>query len=285
MTPFDFAKKLNSIDKKSEILEVLYGFINNHSGEFEKSAIKNLVENISEEKFTSFGNKLGFCKKHCIDETDKATTDNDTDYRQKLNETEKILVEFSAVYQEIIKHKEEADTSNTSEANLQNKKVVKELNTTVASYREELKDANNKIDNSVKMIDGKIFSLLINTVAILGIFVAIAFTGFGVTSIFSNIDIETSIVSTAAFLKNVYFLLMVMLASYNLLLILIYFLFKLSRPLFVNTSITQSNDKESILPTAKDNFKKAINLTPFLWIDGILFVLTLAMFICCLICK
>ena len=285
MTSLEFATKLNSINEKSEVLEAIYAFINNCSGEYSKDEIRFFIDNISEEKFTSFGNKLGFCRNHCIEELKKSDNETEPDYLQRLRKVEKLLFELSTIYQNIVTNRKEAkETSGVEDAIHQNAAVLKEVNAKVTQFRKDLKNAkkdiekaNNLIDESTKNIDNKIFSLLINTVAILGIFVAIAFAGFGITSIFSNIGCVQMLSSREDLIKSVFFLHLAAVLSYNLLLLLVYFIYKLSRPLIIK--ITKDNNGSDL----QETFTKTINLTPFIWIDVIMAVLAIGLLIVCLI--
>lgn len=287
MTSLEFATKLNSINGKSEILETIYAFINNLSEEYNKDEIKFFIENISEDKFTSFGNKLGFCRNHCIEELKKSDNEKETGYLQSLRKVEKLLFELSTVYQDVVtKRKETKETSSAVYVIRQNAAVLNEVNAKVAQFRQDLKEAkkdikkaNDSIDASTRNIDNKIFSLLINTVAILGIFVAIAFTGFGVASIISNIDLKTALMSEEAFVKNVFFLLLVSSLLYNLLLLLVYFIFKLSRPLLKQKN---SDIRDDLEEQAEKSFRETINLLPFYIVDGALTLLTVVSFGICL---
>lgn len=296
MTSLDFAKKLNSINEKGKILEVIYTFINNVPEQYNKDDIRFFIENISEDNFTSFGNKLGLCRSHCIEELKKSDNEKETEYLQSLRKVEKLLFEFSSIYQDVVTKKKEAkETSGVGYAVAQNAAVLKEVNAKVSQFRQDLKEAkkdikkaNDSIDASTKNIDNKIFSLLINTVAILGIFVAIAFTGFGVASIISNIDLATALTSEEAFVKNIFFLLLVSVLLYNLLLLLVYFIFKLSRPLFkpkplVNDTFGNDTPQSDTLEEEADkSFRETINLLPFYIVDGILTLFTIVSFIVCI---
>ena len=141
----------------------------------------------------------------------------------------------------------------------------------VAELKAKIDDLYSRLEAANNLMENKTFALLVNTVSILGIFVAIAYTGFGVVSIFSSIDLGVSIKCTTAFLKNIFFLLLTALLSYNLLLLLVYFIFKLSRPIsFANTIGSSINNKNVDQP----GFKEAVNLCPFLVVDAVLLVIT-----------
>lgn len=280
MTPFDFAKEINKVEKKSEVLEKLHMFINNHNGDYNKDEIESFIKNISNEKFTSFGNKLGHCRRYCIEESKKTDNEKDVDYLRELNETEKILVELSSSYQIVVKSNAANKISNSQQAYTQNSEVLKEMNGKISEARKLVSGANLKIDKFTEIVDGKIYSVLLSTIEILGIFVAITFTGLGVMSLFSNINIEAALISTGAFIKNIFYLLLVWLASYNLLLILVYFLFQLSHRAMLNSQTLKNDDEKE---KKHSSFTKLINLKLFVIIDAIVFALTITAFVFCLI--
>ena len=76
MTSLEFITKLNSVNEKSKILENIYIFINNFSDEYSKDEICNFIENLPEDNFTSFGNKLGLCRGHCLEELKNINSNN-----------------------------------------------------------------------------------------------------------------------------------------------------------------------------------------------------------------
>ena len=277
MKLLDFAQKINTITEKSALKEAIVSFVNTPPSimtEIEGSKIELFIDSISKEAFTSFGQNLGFCKKYCLDELDSEGKNGDNSYIQKLNAVKNELDNLLKIYQKIIDkrdgEKAECEVPYTLE---QQRDVLKEMVSETKKLKNDVEKVNNEITDANKSLDGKMFSLLTNTVAILGIFVAIAFTGLGSMSIFSNIDLKTALISTDAFLKNIFFLLFVSTMVYNLLIVLIYFIFKLSRPL-----TKASNDSNS-----QSTFNETIKLNSFFGIDGVLVALTIAAFVASLI--
>lgn len=194
----------------------------------------------------------------------------DIKYTQKITQAKRTLDILSMIYQKVIEKKDSEKSKCEDPYTLEQQRgVLRELVDETKKLKSDLDKANKEIEEANKSLDGKMFSLLTNTVAILGIFVAIAFTGLGAMSIFSNIDLKTSIESTEAFMKNVFFILLVSTMVYNLLIVLVYFIFKLSRPL----------NKISDASKAEESFNKTINLTRFFWVDGVLAALTISAFI------
>ncbi len=210
-----------------------------------------------------FGDKIGVCRNDCIDKLGKE--EKDEGYRKQVEKVKELLDTLSAKYQENAEVRKNENCETDAEAAVQqNTRVKHELNEKIANTQKLIREANRKIES----FDNKIFSLLLNTVAILGIFVAIAFTGFGVSSFFNSINLDKAMESLNVFIKNVFFIFLALLASYNLLLILVYFVFKLSRPL-------QNHHDERF----HKGFSSSINLGPFWIVDSIILVITIILFI------
>ncbi len=273
----DFIQKLDQSSFDSTgISAVLHCFAYDHNDsaqgdDLEKEA-RDSIKKISGENFSSFGTKLGMCLSECQKLLNEMGSQNsDSQYTKSLLSVKGILQKLSTIYSSVAADQYRKPDSTTSTL-VQHEESLKEIKTKISELNNSVKEANS-------FIDDKIFTLLLNTVAILGIFVAIAFTGFGVMSIFSNIDITASLISVNAFLKNIFYLLLVTLISYNLLLLLIYFIFKLSRPLMLYSH----NKRSDVNEHWQDRFKDVVNLTPFLWIDAAVCLLTVVTFICCLI--
>ena len=187
-----------------------------------------------------------------------------------------IISDLMKIYENIaqghkkVRNKKETGQESIESAIAQHEESLKEIKNRISELNTTVRDAN-------KLIDDKIFTLLLNTVAILGIFVAIAFTGFGVVSVFSSIDLNVSLTNVNAFFKNIFFLLLVALLSYNLLLLLVYFIFKLSRPIWPFTQPLKDDDADE-QSEEQIGFKSAVNLKPFLIIDAIMVGLVVLFF-------
>lgn len=281
---------IDSINKSTydRIQGIMECAINDFSKVDNYKSITTKIKGLDAKDFTVFGDKVSECIHICKAKLIALQGVTDNSYLSKLNsflvflnELNSIIISEGNARRE--KQRKIADNEDKSYVKAQNLEVLQEQINKLNLVQKSANDALDQIKNIRSELDSKIFSLLINTVAILGIFVAIAFTGFGVMSIFSNINLAVSLESTAAYLKNVFYLLMVTLVSYNLLLILIYFIFKLSRPLFVKPQVDKTDDKQNEKSVEQKNFMQSVNLTPFLWIDRIMFLLTIVMFVCCLI--
>lgn len=271
MTVLKFIEKLSKVEVKIESISALYhsfayDFKDNEL-EFNKAEVETILKSFSDEEFASFGMKLGRCFSNCQEERKNLESISDTQYAEKIIKVEELLQTLVTLYYDVAK-KMSTKKDSTATAVSQHEEYLKEV-------KLKLQDLNTAVENANSLIDDKIFTLLINTVAILGIFVAIAFAGFGVTSIFSNIDFSTAFDSSANLIKTVFLLFLVAILSYNLLFILIYFIYKLSRPLVIKI---KKDDEGNEL---QETFSNTMNLCPFFWIDGIMFALTTGFFIWC----
>ncbi len=271
MTVLEFITQLSKIEVKIESISALYhSFTYSFKDSvlnYDEKPIRVLLKSFQEEEFASFGTKLGRCFSECKEERKNLASMDDSAYTENIEKVEKLLESLVAIYYEVAK-------SNTIKRD-STETAISQHDEYLQEVKGKLKTLNDAVDNANQLIDDKIFTLLINTVAILGIFVAIAFAGFGVTSIFSNIDLSIAFSSRANLIKAVFFMFFVALLSYNLLLLLVYFIYKLSRPLIIKIN-KDSNGKVS-----QETFWKSINLTPFIWTDIIMSLLTIGLFFWC----
>lgn len=270
MTIIEFLNKLNSIEPKPNTIATVYhSFLSDLDDASQKDydEANNLMRTLSEEEFASLGMKLGRCLANYQEEEDTISIIADTHYATTLKKAGELIKKIVSIYNDVASLRASKD-DNVKTAEKQNDAYLLEV-------KEKLKNLNDDVSKANALIDDKIFSLLINTVTILGIFVAIAFTGFGVTSIFTSVDYNLAFTSHGNFIKMLFFLLLVSFMSYNLLLLLVYFVYKLSRPLITKIKIDDDGNEK------QETFFKTVNLTPFLWIDGIMLIITLVLFICC----
>lgn len=272
-TPFDNEKILIVFDEFlfSNEFQDYNEFCDDVTSFFEKVWSEN-----NGEGFSSIGPKLNCCLQQCNSKEKNSDVLQESPYRTALSKAANIISDLIKIYNSVaqghqkVRNKKYTEQESIESAIAQHEESLKEIKSKISELNTTVHDAN-------KFIDDKIFTLLLNTVAILGIFVAIAFTGFGVVSVFSSIDLRVSLISTNAFFKNIFFLLLVALLSYNLLLLLIYFIFKLSRPIF---PFVQSLKDDSAGDQSKEQigFKSAVNLKPFLIIDIVMAVLVVLFF-------
>lgn len=275
MTLIQFADKLNNSSEKSAIKALICEFINNHADQCKETDAKTFVDQLQDDRFTDFGNKLGYCRNYCRDELKNDDNKEEETYLVKLKKVSSLLELLSKVYQDVINLRKAAMVNaNETAALSQQRGVLSELNEKIKSLKTEYDSIKTEIGNLTDSFNDKIFSVMINTVAILGIFVTIAFAGFGVATIFSNIDLKTALSSEEAFVKNVFYTLLTTCLSYNLLLLLIYFIFKISRPIFAATKDNR---------TDANSISQSVNIKSFIWIDIFLCMITIITLVICIL--
>lgn len=291
MTIIDFLNKLNEKEFKNEAISAVFHALvydlNNETLNYNETEVKQEFMKLYPNELSAFGAKLGRCLAICNEELENLSSVANTTYAQNLRKIEPHIKQITAIYSDVLSNaSNKKDSEETAIA--QHDKSLKEIKVRIKSLNDDIVNAN-------KLIDDKIFTLLINTVSILGIFVAIAFAGFGTMSIISGLDLKIMTESTGGFIKGIFFMLLIALLSYNLLLLLIYFIFKLSRPIMKDSRLDiDSNmknkqqvqfDEEVEVKTNDFRFLYTVKLTPFFVIDGILFILTVSLFIACFIVK
>ncbi len=275
MTINDFIDiiKSSSNDKIRGIVECA---INDFQKIDDYDEITQKIQGIDSKDFTDFGDKIATCIHICETKLNDIEGLHDP-YGEKLKSFRDTLNKIVSIIQaEGRARSSKQPGKDTNYALAQNLEVIHEQITKINNAQQSANEALSEVKKTRAELDSRIFQLLINTVAILGIFVAIAFTGFGVASIISNIDLKTALGSEEAFVKNIFFLLLVTSLLYNLLLLLVYFVFKLSRPLFnqINPDSNEPFEKQK-----EKTFKEIINLRPFYVVDGALALLTVASFL------
>lgn len=137
--------------------------------------------------------------------------------------------------------------------------------------QEKIETVSNNIHEQNGIFDSKVFQLLINTIAILGIFVAIAFAGFGGTSFLTNITIDLS----DDFFGSVFYLFLVALFVYNILLLLLYFVFVILRNFYTNNNLWSLKFMQRLTSSKLSMWKM---FQPLFIVDIILFAITIALF-------
>ena len=149
------------------------------------------------------------------------------------------IATFHSVIEEVVQEK----VPSSNEEDLSGKA------TSLKSFEEksiELQGRLEKLAGRIEKYEGtlndKLFSLIINTVAILGIFVAISFAGFGANTLFSQIVFDVSNDT----IMNTFYLFLTALFVYNLLFLLFYCIFKIIEKISSTKKIgisRQSNPK------------------------------------------
>lgn len=225
------------------------------------------IRKIKESKITDFGNKLFVLSRICSDEKNAANKYGGINYETKANNLLEKVKSVMSIYEEVLNPSENA---NKAPNNLKDFGSGEQGD--IQRTFSEISDLKNQLNTSKQSFEDRSASILTNNISILGIFVAIAFAGFGVMSIFPQIDIRYAISSKFGFIKTSFFLLLTTLLVYNLLLFLVYFIFKLSRP-FIERS--KKNDEKN---DKSEQFSNIIKLKPFVIIDIIMLILTVVLF-------
>lgn len=270
MKLLEFIDKLNT-SSNEKIRSLTDCAINEITEYDDNNQIVQKIKSIKENEFTDFGDKITTCIQICDLKTKEMEGLGEDPYFQKIKSFKEILNKISSIIQAEGKLRSSKKSRKDSDyAIVQNLDVMHEQIQKLNLVQESANAAINSAENTRKELDSKTFQLLINTVAILGIFVAIAFTGLGSISIFSSIDLEIALQSNKAFITNIFFVFLTGTLVYNLLIVLVYFIFKLSRPL---NSIKANNDESTC------TFRNDVKLLPFIIADAALAILTVASFV------
>ncbi len=251
--------------------------------------IKKAITQLEDSKKTAFGNKLLILEKICEKKVDVAKEFDASDYVNNTLRTKEVFDILIELYNDAMA--EEAELlAKSKNADIVELGDVSRTNSSISNIKndlnkitEQIKKQEKEIKEQTKQFDSKVFQVLLNTVTILGIFVAISFTGFGAFNIFNNIDVTTWMQNAESFIKNTFILMLTSFLAYNLLLLLVYFIYKLSRPIIYNNS--KKTDESALNELQANNrFFTYVNFEPFLWIDGILLAIVLTLFFVSIFC-
>ena len=138
-----------------------------------------------------------------------------------LNLIKEVVKEQIELQNAAAKNDEETSGKATSYQSFSEK--TDEIQSRLNAIDERLHTQEGKLEKHEGTLNDKLFSLIINTVAILGIFVAVAFAGFGANTLFSNISFEAS----GDIWTNTFYLCLTAFLAYNLLFLLFYCIFKI----------------------------------------------------------
>lgn len=148
----------------------------------------------------------------------------------------------------------------------------------MGDLEKQLNSLTNTVGNQTNNTDSKLFSTIINMIAILGIFVAISFAGFGSVSLASKFEINMA----QEMLKSTFYIVLLGLLIYNFLLLLIYFILKI-----VNANLP-SVVRDSYMTFHTLGHRYSYTSSPIInkfliVVDIVLFLVALALFISSLI--
>lgn len=235
----------------------------------EKKELVKFLETANEnETINTIAIGLQKCKEYCEAKKIKVFgAENNRELLDFISLLEKTI--------ETLKNVVNHSLSNSEE----NKTALSDVKAIFDSYDKKIEELQNKLESvsdnvheQYNLFDSKVFQLLVNTVAILGIFVAIAFAGFGGMSLLSNVTIDI----TNNFYSSVFTLFLIALFVYNMLLLLIYFIFVILRT-FGNSNrmfmrIINNNKINISELRAWQTFK------PLFIVDIVLFIMTVILF-------
>lgn len=245
--------------------------------------IKQCVMLVDESRQTALGDKLSLLKAVAKEKVYNAEEFCATDYIKQAKKILRIIEKVIGIYTSAMKEVAEL-AKGSRESRQVDEGDVSRLLIDVSSLKGDVNRLSGSIDNledKTKDFDSKVFQVLLNTIAILGIFVAIAFAGFGTVTIFTDIDIATWMQSKETFVKNTFVLLLTSLLSYNLLLLLVCFIYKLSIliPIY-NNALKNDKNKDNLKENSlSSNFIRDMKLTPFVIIDLVMLVLVIGLFV------
>lgn len=255
---------LNKILKCSSDKEKMKSFFYENKSidveEPDEESVKSFLNTIDESKITDFGNKLYILSNICFTEKSSAEKYGGNEFATQAQTFLTNIKKIMSIYDNLLSSCNESKKKNTP------KNMGSGEQGDVHRALVEINSLKGQINSTKDAFEDRSLSILTNNISILGIFVAIAFAGFGVMSIFPEISISYAMESRLALIKTTFFLILTALLVYNLLLLLCYFIFKLTQAF----GIKQDN---------KFSFLGTISLKPFYWIDGVLFALTIASFI------
>ncbi len=176
----------------------------------------------------------------------------------------KCLERIRGIIDKVTQQDEEENAKK--EQNTSYKTAIDSFEKKLVEMQEKLESVTENIDKRLETADNKLenrtVSVLMNTVSILALFVAIAFAGFGTFSIFGEVSLDFA----ESYFKSITTLFVVALLTYNLILILLYFVCKIA--------LNDGEKLEKVKLFGKEFFKSL-----FFWIDVILFVTIAVLFV------
>lgn len=199
------------------------------------------------------------CLEYCIQKKEKVqTAKSDPSLSSFIN----LLGEFAKDIEIVLKRPDEDAQNATELGNI--KTILDSYDGKLKEMQKQLSSVSDDLKEQSHAVDSKVFQLLVNTIAILGIFVAIAFAGFGGTSIISSINIDLA----ADLNTGVFSIFLVALLIYNLLFLLVYFIYAILKNFYQSSRFPR-----------RFMLNNEIRFWPFWAIDGVLFVITIFFYI------
>ena len=208
-------------------------------------------------------NNIGLALVKCIDycnEKKESVPGSDSD--ADLIAFSTLLNQLYATIDEVSKQPDEEDSQQDLSDLTGIQTALKSYGEKIAEFQTKLQSVDNTIEKQNDAIDSKVFQLLVNTISVLGIFVAIAIVGFGGITITNNVDFSEDLV------RGVFSCLLTSTVVYNILFMLVYFLYSILRDFY---SKAQSAEGKS---TTKGHSLFKL----FAWIDVVLIGVTIIFF-------
>ncbi len=225
-----FIEKIPSLEQEAIYAEVLEYAIKLPKT-YDKSKIKQYFKDCLEDgSLSTIKDRLGICTS-CIDKQADLLEDQ-RDLTDKLLVFKNNIIDFFDIIQEVVNEKlisqkaaeeKETDATGTATSYQSFDEKTKEIQNRLDAIENKLQTQERKLEKHEGTLNDKLFTLIINTVAILGIFVAVAFAGFGANTLFSNIVFTTD----ADIYTNTFYLSLTAFFAYNLLFLLFYCIFKI----------------------------------------------------------
>ena len=188
-------------------------WITNCRNELKNENANGVAKTVNSDDLTTVMSGIKKCLKYINDEEKhvKALSSNEafTAFKTNLNTIDNELEDIVKVSQE--------DTEPDY------KTLLDSYEKKIEDIKKQLNALETNVEHRSNNLDTKLFSVIINTIAILGIFVAIAIAGFGTVSIASNVIIDLN----GNILRSTYLVTLIGLIVYNFILLLMYFIIKI----------------------------------------------------------
>lgn len=253
-----FLEATKNIDSQSWPNKILK-FASELPSVFDQTNVQNFLEkSFDEGSLSTIKDGLNSSIVH-INEQIEILEKDSANFVAKLTTLKNNISKILNILEDVIRKKMLNNSDDDSSANTAT--LLNSYDAKVTELKDSLDHLDKKVTDQANGFNDKLFSLTLNTIAILGIFVAIAFAGFSAVSIFSELNIDT----TESLLTNTFYLFLVCLFVYNLLFLLLYFVFRI---------VQKVSDSER-------KFKK--EMVWFLIIDAIILLITILLFVSSLV--
>lgn len=268
MTYTEFVMNIATIYRevsKEESILLNYVYLLNNSDVNEEEVMHYFVQKGKDNDngidfFHETGNSLSIILERCDSSKFKSFIQGDI-----LNKFKNSLEKILKVLDKYEKNKEESNKSDVKNEDIEDT-FRSSVDKKVREMQIKFEVFDKKFEKFEQDLNTSYTSLLINNVSILGIFVAIAFTGISSIKLFSKITVNFYM----HFATSLFSLILVSFLTYNLLLMLFYFIYKINK--------INSKDKDN------ENSRFVRFFEPFMKIDRLLLWITLFLGFIAFIC-